>query len=141
MPSSSIVVDASAVVRLFLGGSDEIRAIWRGYAQRGDHLIAPTLLHYEVTNALHRAALGGLISRPLAQRALLAALELPITLVGDPDLHRDAWRLTEALGLKATYDMHYLALAVRERAALCTADLALARHAEARGVPTTVLRD
>jgi len=124
-----ICVDASVVVRLVTGGGAEIGdpAVWRDWFAGGDDLIAPTLLFFEVTNALHRYAVQGELLAEEVEEALEAALDLEIRLHRGPDLHRCALRLARRFGLSATYDAHYLAVAERAEAELWTADARLVR--------------
>ena len=55
MRSSRISVDASTVVRLVAFPKDHaVYQRWEAWEEQGTHLVAPTLLYYEVTNALYR---------------------------------------------------------------------------------------
>jgi predicted nucleic acid-binding protein len=85
-------------------------------------LCAPALLPYEVTNAVHRYERAGYLTAPTVDRALEALQALPIHLVEDPALHREALALARRHALAATYDAHYLALAERLGCELWTAD-------------------
>ena len=133
MHSSPICVDASLVVRLLVSGATEspVVQLWKGWHEAGCFLVAPTLLFYEVSNALHRyTAQGELLPEEVAE-ALEAALGMGITLYGDADLHRRALELAERFSLPATYDAHYLALAERLGAEFWTADRRLTRAVQA----------
>ncbi len=88
-------------------------------------VLAPTLLFYEVANALHRYQRAGHLTAAAVALAVDAALALPIHLHGDAALHREAFALASRLGLPATYDAHYLALAARFGAIFWTADARL----------------
>ena len=83
--------------------------------------MAPTLLYYEVSNALHQYAVQGLASPSEAEALLDVALRLDPVLHDDPELHKHALRLAQRFSLPATYDAHYLALADRLGAELWTA--------------------
>jgi len=133
MDNSPICVDASLVVRLLASGEAESPAVqlWREWHASGRPLIAPTLLYYEVSNALRRYAAQGELLPEEAAEALEAALSLGITLYGDADLHRRALELAGRFSLSATYDAHYLALAERLGAAFWTADRRLTRMIQA----------
>ena len=128
MPNSPICLDASFVVRFLV--SEETAAItdalWVEWHHAGRRLVAPTLLYYEVSNALHRYERAGILSPEEVIDLLDIALSLDITLYGDADLHRQALILAEGLGLPAAYDAHYLALAERLNADFWTADRRLA---------------
>ena len=128
MPGSWLCVDASLVIRLVADPADEaVRGLWERWDSEGRRLAAPTLLHYEVTNALYRYQRLGLISPSAVRLALRAALSLPIELRGGPELHRRALELAERISLPATYDAHYLARADRLGGEFWTADAALVR--------------
>lgn len=134
MSTSTVCVDASFVLRMFLGPDDaEATDRWEAALAGGSRFCAPSLLGYEVTNALHRYHRAGYLSAASAEIVLDAALALPILLESGPSLYIAAMRLTGALGLPATYDAHYLGLAEQLGAELWTADAALARELDGRG--------
>lgn len=95
--------------------------------QVGNQLAAPTLLHYEVTNALYQYLKHKHLTAEAVQAAQEAALAIPISLFGDPHLHRRAIQLARDLSLSSTYDAHCLALAQLLDAELWTADKRLAK--------------
>ena len=128
MSSSWLCVDANLVIRLVADPSAQsVQQIWEQWADERRQLAAPTLLYYEVANALHRYQALGLMSASSAQLALKAALALPIHLHGEPDLHRRALDLAQRLSLPAAYDAHYLALVEHLGGEFWTADGKLAR--------------
>lgn len=137
MPASTepwVCVDASVVVPLVTRrpeGSPFAEA-WRRLHDRGQKPVAPALLLYEVANALHRYAAGGMLLAEEASNALEAVLGLDIELHGDAQLHRRALALAGELGLPAAYDAHYLALAESLGAEFWTADRRLCQAVAAR---------
>ena len=134
MSTSTVCIDASFVLRMFLGPDDEEAwDRWEAALAEGTSFRAPTLLAYEVTNALHRYHIAGYLSAASAEIALDAALALPILLEDSTSLHTAALRLAGVLGPQATYDAHYLALADQFGAELWTADAKLARELDGRG--------
>lgn len=125
MSSSSLIcVDANLLVQLLVTTQADapILALWQGWLEPPADLIAPTLLFYEVSNALHRYVGYGQLTPVEADAALQAALNLGITTFGDPTLHQDALTLARKFSLPAAYDAHYLALARRTGAHFWTAD-------------------
>ncbi len=124
MDSSPICVDASLVIRLLASGAPESPVVqwWREWHESGHPLVAPTLLYYEVSNALRRYITRGELLPDEAAEALEATLRLGIILYGDADLHRRALELARRFSLSTTYDAHYLALAERLGAEFWTAD-------------------
>lgn len=123
MPNSLICLDASLLVRLVLPPTDDaLTEQWATWERSHQLLVAPTLLYYEVTNALHQYHRHGYLSAAAIQSAQEVLLSLGIRLYGDRLLHELAMQLAQTLALPATYDAHYVALAQRMGAALWTAD-------------------
>ena len=123
MCGSSICVDANLVIRLVADPRDRsVHQLWERWDAEKRQLVAPALLYYEVTSALHRYQRQRLFSASSARLALRAALSLPIRLYGGPDIHWQALDLAERFSLSAAYDAHYLAVAERLEAEFWTAD-------------------
>ncbi|MGH3755739.1 MAG: type II toxin-antitoxin system VapC family toxin [Pseudonocardiaceae bacterium] len=120
-------VDASLVVRI-LDGDPGVLPVWERLVQLDGDLIAPSLLHYEVANALYQQQRAGRVSAELAALQLDRCLRLPIELHGDARLHSRALELACEHQLPATYDAHYVALAERFRVPLWTCDQRLAKQ-------------
>src|SRR3712207_2841716 len=113
--TSPVCVDAGILVRLLTAQDDgTIRGLWGRWQGERRTLIAPRLLRYEVTNALHRLRAAGRLEEEIAREALRTALDVPVAIVDDADLHPRAFDLAQRFGLPAAYDAHYLALAERE---------------------------
>ncbi len=128
MRSSWLCVDANLVIRLVADPRDEaVQRLWEQWDAEKRQLAAPTLLYYEVTNALYRYRRQGLMSLSSVRLALKAALSLPLHLYDETDLHQRAVDLAERFPLPATYDAHYLALAEQLGTELWTADRRLAQ--------------
>lgn len=134
MSNSPLCVDANLVIRLVADPRDEaVRQMWEQWDADHRQIAAPTLLYYEVSNALYRYQHAGVMSPSSVDLALRAALALPVHLYGHGDeghpseLHRRALRLARRLSLPAAYDAHYLALADWLGAEFWTADQRLAR--------------
>ena len=129
MPNSSVCVDASFIIRLLTSDDPQsfVIRLWIKWHEEGCPVVAPSLLYYEITNALHRYVVHGELIPEEASELLDVALKLDITLYGDADLHRRALKLAKNFSLPATYDAHYLALAERLGAEFWTADKRLVR--------------
>ena len=126
-----ICVDASVAVKWILEEerSDRADALYDATVEAGQPIIAPPLLPLEVTNILRqrmRAQDG--ISLTRATEHLAAFLALPIEFHNPVGLHHEALVLADALGLPATYDAHYLALAEHLGCELWTDDQRLMRQ-------------
>ncbi len=128
MPNSSTVcVDAGCVVRYVGDVTDaEIRRLWQRWLTERVPLVAPLLIRYEVTNALHRYHLHGTRSAAVVRSALASMLVFPIHLHDQPDLHDRAFEFAGRFNIPAAYDAHYLALADRLGAEFWTTDRRLA---------------
>jgi predicted nucleic acid-binding protein len=126
-----ICVDASVAVKWVLNEerSDQARALYQAALRAGESIVAPTLLPLEVTNILRQRmrAKDGL-SLTEAVRQLGDFLDFRIELNNPVGLHFQALVLADALGLPATYDAHYLALAEQLGCELWTDDQRLIRH-------------
>ena len=121
--SSTLCIDASVVIRLVT--SDAVTDLWEKWATDEVKLVAPSLLHYEVTNGLYRYYKAGIYPPETVKTTLRAALALPIELVTVSDLHPRATEIAMRFNLPATYDAHYLAFAEWMEVDLWTADMRL----------------
>jgi predicted nucleic acid-binding protein len=128
-PVARFVVDSSAVLHL---ASEEIEV------SPEHELLAPTLLRSQTLSALHEAVHGGELESEVALERLERIWAMPIRLLGDAVLRRNAWRFADQLGWAQTYDAEYLALTKLQGDALVTLDQELARKAEGV-VPTATL--
>ncbi len=120
-------VDANVVLRVLTAPEHPaVAQLWSEFAVAGTEVIAPTLLTYELANALHQQWHASRLDPAGAQGLLDVAQALPIELHGDEQLHVRALELAVEHRLPATYDAHYLALAERFRVPLWTCDGRLA---------------
>ena len=92
------------------------------WLESGTRLIAPSLLHFEITNVIWRSHRTGQITLADAQRGLEAALSLPFAIYDDDLLNLEAFAIARRFNLPASYDAHYLALAEREGVEFWTTD-------------------
>ncbi len=129
MKNNWVCVDANLVVRLVADPDDRATwQLWQSWFAVRQPIMAPTLLFYEVSNALYQYHRVQSMSAETIREALDTALTLPIHLRATDDMHSDALRLAERYGLRAAYDAHYLALAERLGAEFWTADRRLAQQ-------------
>jgi predicted nucleic acid-binding protein len=118
-----VCVDATIVIRRVAFPEDApVQRVWDTWEEVKAELFAPSLLYYEVTNGLYRYQKQGWLKPETVAVSLDAALSLPIELVGELDLHRQARTIAERYNLPATYDAHYLAVCERMGADLWTSD-------------------
>jgi len=122
--NSSVVVDASFVVKLCVpeAGSDAAYTLNREWIESGTSRAAPSLIDYEIVSALNKKLVTGLLSDDEADAALEALFTEALELVDTADLHRSALFLSRQLGLRSSYDAHYLAAATEMDCEFWTAD-------------------
>ncbi len=143
MNGKAVCVDASLVLQLFLG-PDDVQAweLWDEWTTKDVRIHAPGLLGYEVTNALHRCQRAGMFSPSARDIVLEAVFDLPIEFEDTSGpFHRRALAVAVELGLPATYDAHYLALARTLDVELWTNDSRLHRAVGDRDPRVKLLRD
>jgi predicted nucleic acid-binding protein len=132
-----ICVDASVAVKWILDEerSDRARALYSAAVETSVSIVAPPLLPLEVTNILRqRMQTTEGLSLFAATQHLDDFLALPIEFHSPAGLHFQALVLADALGLPATYDAHYLALAEHLGCELWTDDQRVIRQV-ATGLP------
>ena len=132
MTSPFLCVDASLIVRLVTNQNPEIFNLWQAWEAQRINLVAPTLIYYEVVNALYQYERHSELSSSALDAALSSAFALPLRLHGDPLLHRSALQMTRRYGLPSSYDAHYLALAERLDTEFWTSDRRLANAVRAK---------
>jgi indolepyruvate ferredoxin oxidoreductase alpha subunit len=111
----------------------------KGIEVAAEHeLLAPTLLRSQTLSALHEAVHRNEIPEAVALERLTRIQAMPIRLLGDAVLRRNAWQLADRLGWAETYDAEYVALTRLQADALVTLDTGLARRVEGI-VPTATI--
>lgn len=113
MTDRRVCVDASFFVNLLKteDSDSSYQEIWQQWQVESCIIVAPTLMIYEVCNALYRAMVAGQLLPDETENLLERILNLDIALYGDADLHRQALKIARRETLSASYDAHYLALA------------------------------
>lgn len=116
------IVDASVALKWVIDeeGSEAASAL------SAESLISPSLVLAECANALWAKALRREITAAEVLERLALLRAAPVLLVPLEELVEDATRLAVTLG-HPVYDCLYLALAVREKTRLVTADQQFAR--------------
>lgn len=118
-----LCLDANILIRRVTEPDNAtIQDLWSGWRTAQREFVAPVLLRFEVTNALHRLRRAGVVSDQTAHLLLDAALAESIILYADQDLHANALGFAARFDLPAAYDAHYLALANRLGVEFWTAD-------------------
>jgi predicted nucleic acid-binding protein len=117
-----IVIDASALVELVVGGTPRAARLAARIAG-SESLHAPYLIDLEVTSVLRRLEAQRMVSRALATRAIGDLLALDVTRYPHDVLVPRIWQLR---GNLTAYDAAYVALAESLRAPLVTCDGQLA---------------
>lgn len=122
--TGSVVVDASVAVKWLIQeeNTDIADAALRYWTSRGISRIAPHLLLYEVTNAIHRRVLLGELSLANGSRLIESLATSGVEFRHVPRVHVRAMQIAAGLKQSAAYDAHYLALAELSECELWTAD-------------------
>ena len=122
-PASQLVVDSSFVVRLLTRLPESRHAsLWREWELGGVAIMAPTLLPYEVTNALWQYEQNGELSTDAVVRSLNRMNLLRIQLIGFDEMHHHALEIVRRFPERRAYDSHFLALADMLKCELWTTD-------------------
>jgi predicted nucleic acid-binding protein len=127
---SLFVIDASVAAKWFLPPSgeplaDEAFRLLNGYAQGRVRLAVPDLFWAECANILWKAVRQGRWTRSAAEEAILALQNRSLPTTSSLELLADAFSIAETFD-RTVYDGLYVALAVRLKAELVTADERLA---------------
>ena len=139
-PNAPAVLDASIAIRFLVPevGSDAALELFA----RGNEWRAPRLLLTEVAAALRRKTVAGELTPAFAGNAIAALLRSvasgALRLQADEEVAKSALELSLQVGHKLPGCL-YLALAEDQAIGLATADIKLARLAEARGVAVELL--
>jgi predicted nucleic acid-binding protein len=130
-PADRGVLDASVAVKCFLD-EEGSAAARRAVLARPDW-ISPDLIFLEVASVALKTVRRGLLEPALAARMVAGVGGLLVEAVPSVELYKAAFRLAADQGFSA-YDAAYIALAKARDIQLVTADLKLARLAEAAGL-------
>lgn len=127
--SNEVVVDTSVALKWVFDEPDtpKAQALLAEWNNKSIKIFAPSLLIYEVTNALYKKERKGEIDQARVQEAMNAMTFVGISYEFSPNfaISKQAVKLASRLGLPATYDAHYLVLAERKGCELWTADTRL----------------
>jgi predicted nucleic acid-binding protein len=120
----AVCVDASLIVSLLIPEThtDRATALWQAWIEDDLHVLAPSLLGYEVTAAIHQRVSEGEIEAKDGEAALEQFLAMYIETVHAPELHIKATSLATQFERPSTHDAHYLAVAEHFACPLWTAD-------------------
>jgi predicted nucleic acid-binding protein len=116
---SEFVIDASALVELFVGAAPD--AELRHRALTGVNS-APELIDVESAQSIRKLVLAGHISNKHGTAAINQVRDAPLTRVTHRALLNRVWELRHAI---TAYDATYIALAERLRVPLLTCDARL----------------
>ena len=120
----SVVIDASLAVMWAVPEdySDKALQLAETWGKEETRLLAPCLLLTEVTKALYKRIIRKEMDLPKVREALEVILAFGIEILDEVGLHTLAIEVALQLGQPATYDAHYLALALMYDCPLWTGD-------------------
>lgn len=118
----TLVVDASVVVAALVDRGPTGR--WAESILGVDQLVAPALLHVEVSNILRRLEASGKLAEPVASLAFRDLLALPVEAVAFEPFAARIWELRPNV---TGYDAWYVAVAEALGVPLATLDTRLSR--------------
>ncbi|NLX60473.1 MAG: type II toxin-antitoxin system VapC family toxin [Phycisphaerae bacterium] len=119
-----LVVDASVVVKLYF--EEEHSDAAEKQLARAEELLAPDLLWVEVANVIWKRQRRGDLTQEAAAGILSQAMRLPIQVYEASELLPDALDLALRFD-RTVYDSLYLALAVKTKTVMVSADQRLVR--------------
>jgi predicted nucleic acid-binding protein len=127
---TQFVIDASVAAKWFLPPSgeplaDEALRLLTGYADGRFGFVVPDLFWAECGNILWKAVRQGRWSRDAAEKAILALKHRSFSTTSSLDLLEEAFSIAATFD-RTLYDSLYVALAVRLKAEMVTADERLA---------------
>lgn len=136
----TVVLDSNVVVALVTKDkrAAAIGQKMEALGEAGEALHAPSLLRYEVANALTRKVVAGKLDPADAERAWHEIAALPI-LLHDLDDGPGAIGVALKLRRESAYDASYVALAQGLGAELLTLDGPLARNAGGADLPVRLI--
>jgi len=131
-----VVLDANAAIEVALEGK-AARSLSAVLSQ-SEEVVAPELLIPEIVNAIWKYHQFAEFDLGKCEKILELAVGLVDRLISHREIYREAFALSRAQKTRAagvnTYDMFYLALALREDAILLTLDGTLKKEARRAGV-------
>lgn len=118
------VIDASVAVKLVIDEeyTSVSRALFVAFEDRGVTRLAPPLFPFEITNALHKRVAAAEMTAQAAIQGFRSLASYKIEIHTIDALHEQALELASRMGMGASYDAHYLALALARDCELWTAD-------------------
>ena len=124
-----IAVDASIAAKWVLPEQHSALALalLAAARRRGEQIVAPRLLPFEVANIVRKRMVRQALPLADADQRLADFLHLPVRLIVPDRLHRRALALADAYGLPAVYDAHYVVVAQHLGCDLWTDDQRLLR--------------
>lgn len=120
----TLCLDASILIKLLTRepDSDKVHALFGGWLENSENLIAPAFCLYELYAVLRKKNHLGLLTDDQTQTCLTDLKELPVTFLPDQELLGEAFLWSKRLKQAVIYDCLYLALAHQENALFWTAD-------------------
>ena len=129
---STVCVDANVVVDgVQLAGRENslLSDLWGSFYTNRTTFLQPKLFDAEITSVFRKLVFDKDMTSLEARQMLKMVFQLPIDYCDDQTIHFEALEIADALGVRAAYDAHYIAVARRGSIPLVTSDRRLANAA------------
>jgi predicted nucleic acid-binding protein len=97
-------------------------ALRQDWLREGVELLGPPIFHAEVMSVLRQQVFFKKILPEDGEEAFSICLDIPIRIIGGPEVYSTAWRMAKELDLPVCYDTQYLAVAELEDCEFWTTD-------------------
>jgi len=136
----AVVIDSNLLIVLATDDSRKpvVEAQFDAWEAEDEELHAPSLIRYEIANALTRLLVGGVITEAQMTEAWEKGTAVPVIL-HELDDGPAAVKIAVQLRRESAYDAAYLALAARLETHVWTLDGPLARNAAGSGLPVRLV--
>jgi predicted nucleic acid-binding protein len=127
-----VILDANCALEIALNKTDAGRL--KTLLNESEKVLAPDLIVPEFVNGRWQSHRLNHLSLTICHEAMDLLPDLVETFVPSREIYRRAFALSRDQQTRASYDMFYLALALREDAVLLTLDGTLKREARRAGI-------
>lgn len=129
---STVCVDVNIVVdglQLADRQGSLLSDFWHSFYANRTTFLQPKLFDAELTSVFQKLVFDKEMTARDAKQTLEIAFRLPLSYLDDRSLHFEALEIASAMGVRAAYDAHYIAVARQSSIPLVTSDRRLANAA------------